>query len=174
MQTIKEIENNAGLRIKFANIKDSGVFEYNSQFDDYEFLINEIEEEWAVKRGEGFYEGYWAITNRQTQDEIAITEHESGLEILITVITNIPAIVEFVIWAWKKWKKRREEKKKEPEPSIRVERVTEKKPDGTIRTKERIEIRGPLNSEDVQTIIDSEVKKYQEFLRTVKAQEVRV
>ena len=136
--------------------------------DQYSSFINEIEKEWSVQpiseSIETRYESYrncWVITHNQTQNEIIIVEHETGLEFLLGIGVELAAtaIVMLLTWAWNRWRKKRTTQEIKPEPSLVFERVTEKKPDGTSRTTERLEFRGPLDSEEVRPLIAGEIQK---------------
>lgn len=164
---VQELERNAEVRIKFASInefggynKDAGV-EYQAFFPQKE---GPLEQEWVYKKVDKLIETRfeynrhaWVLTHTPTQTQIAAVEHETGIAILTGIVSGVgtAAVVSLVKWAWQKWKSARASIPQERvESGIVREKVTERFPDGRIRTVERLELRAPLDPEIVNRCIE--------------------
>ncbi len=160
---IQKLERNADIRIKFASINDLGGYdgdadeEYQSFFPKKE---GKLEGDWVYKEVDGFIEtryeatrGAWELCHNPTQAQIAAVKHETGIEILI--LTGIAsgvgtsAVIGLVKWGWKKWNTLRSSKANKVESGFIIEKVTDRFPDGRIRTVEKRELRPPLDHEVV-------------------------
>lgn len=104
----------------------------------------------------------WFFEHSETQTKVVALRHENGLEIdiLSGVISSImaTAILGLVNLAWKRWKQARKSLQK-TEPSLVIERVTERFPDGRIRHVDRFERRGPLDDEVVKEMFQQVIGK---------------
>lgn len=154
---IQKLEFNADIRIKFATITETGKMDGDA-WQEYLDLFSDTIEGWTFKKYDGYIDtrtawqrSAWYLTYADGETEMAAVEHETGMEILIGIVSGVAteAIVAFVKWGWAKWKASRAKEPQKIEPSLVIERVTERTKEGIIRTIDRLEIRGPLTSEEV-------------------------
>ncbi len=155
---IQKVEYNADLRIKFASINENGGWNYDA-IQEYTQFFDEFPNDWVYSENTSqietrfdFQRRAWVLTHSDSKTEIAVVEHESGIEFLIAVGIGLSteAIISLVKWGWKKWNTSRETLGKKLEPSLILENVTSRRPDGQILTVERMEFRAPLADNDVE------------------------
>lgn len=160
----QEYEDQWEFRIKFASIADNGYLIGDSH-EEYDTLFQDLPDEWSanyeelVKTRQEGQRRSWLL--RHNSEEIAAVEHETGVEILIAfgVEFTAAAIIGFTVWAWTKWRASRAGEivsGQKVEPSLVLESVEERFPDGRSRITRRVEIRGPLN----ETEVDSAIRKW--------------
>ena len=142
------------LRIKFASIDEYGILTRDAS-EEYAFLERPLLKGWtaapaeAVKVVRRDRHSTWRL--RTESETIVAVQHETGLEILLAVGVNVAsaAVIAFVAWAWKKWRESRAQQIRagiKQEPTLRLETVEERLPNGRIRTSRKVELRGPLTS----------------------------
>jgi len=161
---VQELEYNADMRIKFASINEKGQYVGDAHYDLYDSFIMEVVQEasWLptevpqIETKHEYMRRAWIFS--KSTDQIAVVEHETGVEILvgITAAVAAAAIVGFTKWAWKEWKKLRSSQPNDlgftvpnVEPSLVIEIVTDRWADGRIRTLKRSEVRGPVDAQVV-------------------------
>jgi hypothetical protein len=151
------LELHHGIRIKFASLRDDGRLEPDCH-EEYTFFPHEAPAGWRV-----MHEGHIETRHDHTRDswvfsdgthEVAAVEHETGIEILIAVNVNVgsAAIVGFATWAWARWKHARGPK---PMPTLVVEKIEDRLPDGTERRVKRITVKGDVNAKEINDILTS-------------------
>lgn len=130
--------------------------------DEYQSFFSETPAGWSVVdtdivrtlRGDG--NRAWGL---QTEtEEIVAVEHETGIEFLLAVAAGVAstAIVELVSWAWKRWRDSRAEGIQmgtKAEPTLVLEAVESRSPDGRIWKTNKLEIRGPIDQPAVGAAI---------------------
>lgn len=162
----QQLEYDADVRIKFAAVNNKGGLDGDAHLEYLDLLSNfangwtytenpiniETRFEWMRRS--------WTFTYKDKKTEIAAVEHETGIEILVGITSGlaVEAIVHFTKWAWQKWRASRALDKNKVEPSLIVETVTERSESGTVRTINKIEVRGPLAENDITKYIDAAFK----------------
>ena len=158
----QQYEDRSNVRIKFASIDDNGMLMGDSHHE-YETLFDDLPEQWSVEEAgvvttsqEGDHRAW--ILRSETEELIAV-EHETGVEILVGVGVNVisTGVVAFAGWAWKKWRDSRAQgiqSGNQVEPSLVVESVEDRFPDGRSRVTRRVQIRGPLDAGSAQSALE--------------------
>jgi hypothetical protein len=151
------LEHYHGVRIKFASLRDNSWLESDCH-DEYDFFPLEAPDGWRITHKGPIATRYdstrdsWLFSNGTF--DIAAVEHETGIEILIAIGENVAssALVGFVVWAWARWKQARANK---PMPSLVVERIVERFPNGTERMVKRITVKGDTNAAEIDKILNA-------------------
>lgn len=157
----QEYQDMYQFRIKFAAMTDQGYLNGDA-FEEYDALFQHLPDEWLIEEtglvtvGQSGQHRSWLL--RHESHEIVAVEHETGVEILISIGVNIAStvIIEFTAWAWKRWRDSRARAivaGHKVEPSLHIESVEERFPDGRSRVTRRLEIRGPLTETEVEAAI---------------------
>ena len=152
----QEYEDRSNLRIKFASIGMDGSLVRDSS-EEYETLFAQLPDEWSILDTD-FVESRRADANRAwllrrgAEEELAAVEHETGVEFLLAVGVSVAsaAIIQFVSWAWKRWRDSRAAHIKagvKVEPSFVLESVEDRFPSGRIRRTRKLEIYGPIEAD---------------------------
>lgn len=163
---VQDLEYGAGLRIKFASIDETGGY-VDDALEEYETFFDDLPENWVCAEVEGFIDTKfdsdrrgWELRNSRADLRLGAIEHESGIELLVAsglslgVGLAVPTIVGFVKWAWRRWRSTRSSMTDRLDSSLVIEKVTERSPEGRIKTVNRIEIRGPVDDERAERVIE--------------------
>ena len=151
--TPQECEDRSNLRVKFASIDQYG-FLMRDASEEYTSFFLERPPGWSTEeagsvntlRGDG--NRAWLLRTRS--QEVLVVEHETGIEFLLTVGASSAskAIVELVSWAWKRWRDSRAQKIQtgaKVEPTLVLEMVVDRLPDGRVRKSRKLEFHGPID-----------------------------
>lgn len=168
---VQKLEFDTDLRVKFASINEKGGYEGDAH-EEYAVFFAQLNKDWSYVEVEEPIEtrfewtrNAWVLTHEPTQTQIAAVEHETGIEILVSVGAGIvstvaaEAIISFVKWGWGKWNSSRDSVSGKVNSSLVVESVTDRFPDGRIRRVDRLEIREPLKADLVSSYVEQSLTK---------------
>jgi hypothetical protein len=151
LELLQNLENSCDLRIKFALIDNRGGYKGEAGPEEYESFLAGLPEGWR-RDSDGFYistrsEGprnAWRLRNNGL--DIAIVEHETGVEFLLGIAAGVAtsAIYDLMKWGWKEWQKRRESRASKVPTFLEIERMR-RNSDGTLLGSEVVRIRGPVD-----------------------------
>jgi len=152
--TAQKYQDRSRLRIKFASIDEYGILARDASAE-YAFLQRPLLEGWTATPGDPVKivrrdrHRSWVL--RRGSETVVAVEHETGLEILLPIATDLAsaAIIGLVVWSWKQWRDSRKPQIRagtKVEPTLVLEQVSERLPDGTIRSARKVEFKGPLTS----------------------------
>ncbi len=152
--TAQKYQDRSNLRIKFASIDEYGILTRDAS-QEYGFLQAPLLRGWSADQADPVKivrrdrHPTWRL--RTKSETIVAVQHETGLEILLPIGAKIAsaAVIAFVGWAWKKWRESRAPQIRagiKQEPTLRLETVEERLPNGRIRTSRKVELHGPLTS----------------------------
>ncbi len=161
----QEYEDRGNLRIKFASTDQFGFLARDAS-EEYGSFFAEAPSGWSVTsagsvntlRGDGNLAWFY----RTDSDEVVAVEHETGIEILVLIGVGVAsgvateAVVKLVAWAWKRWRDSRAQgirSGSKAEPTLVVESVEDRFPDGRIRNSRKLEMHGPIDQAAVATVM---------------------
>jgi len=162
---LQQLEYDTILRIKFAEIDQERGILRGIAGGAYHFLFpsqkTELEEGWIATQSEmittkteSHNHNTWVLSHKEIQ--IVAVEHENGIEFLFPVIQEIlvgvaaTIVTSFIQHMWNKWgAARKAAYVPGGEPSYVVEVASEAFPDGRIKTVKRLEVRGPVSTEQI-------------------------
>jgi hypothetical protein len=161
---LQQLESSPALRIKFASIGNDGMFISDASDDDYQQFFADLPKEvsdWELEpqtmsvqtRRESQRE---ARILRHGRSELAMVEHETGLEVIVTGVASSlasSAITSLVAWGWNKWKQIRAAKagpsQAKVESTLTLEGVVARDAAGKAAEIVRVEKCGPLSGDVV-------------------------
>jgi hypothetical protein len=161
---VQKLEYDADFRIKFASINAKGGLDGDAHHPEYELFFAELPNDWTrhecpnpIETRFEWRRRAWVLRHSHSGTEIAAVEHETGIEILVAIGAGLAteALVVLIKWGWGKWKATRANLPNKVEPSLILENVSSRTPDGRILTIGRLEMRGPLTSEEVARQVES-------------------
>jgi hypothetical protein len=153
MINLQALEHHADVRIKFASIDPSGCLTSDAH-DEYNHLFKELPSHWVVKEAPQPIETRFDHSRRAwevniEQATLGAVEHETGVEFIMAIGSNVAAeaIVQFVTWAWNKWREVRSSKA--IRSSLIIEHIGDQSSHSGAIVIERNEFRGPVSPEAV-------------------------
>jgi len=159
--TSQRYQDRSRLRIKFASIDEYGILTRDAS-PEYAFLQRPLLAGWSATPGDPVKivrrdrHRTWVL--RRRSETVVAVEHETGLEILLPIAQELAsaAIIGLVVWSWKTWQASRKPQVRagtKVESTLVLEEVSERRPDGTIRSSRKVQVRGPLTSAGVARVL---------------------
>jgi hypothetical protein len=165
LQLIQDLEYSFDTRIKFASLDRKGRYRGDA-LEEYESFLDGLPSGWRREpgnfqigtRSEGSRQA-WHLRSKDDLD-VAVVEHETGLEILlvgavapIAISVASSAIYDLSKWGLSKWLQRRQGKASKYPTFLEIERVR-KDAGGNALGSEVIRVRAPVDDQTLRSVVE--------------------
>jgi len=160
LEVLQDLEYSYNLKIKFASIDNEGRYVGDSH-DEYESFLAGLPEGWRQDSDDYYINTRFAGTRRawhlRNKDlDVAVVEHETGVELLLAPIAvgiASSAIYDLIKWGLKKWREKRESNPNKSPTFLEIERM-QRDPNGNLLGSEVVRIRGPVEDLPLRSTIE--------------------
>jgi len=163
LEHLQDLEYSFDLRIKFASV-DGKIRYVGDSSEEYDSFLTGLPQGWQKDlddfhiqtRLEGTRKA-WYLRNDEL--DVAVVEHETGVEFLLGVASGLATagLYDLIKWGLKKWQDKRRSKVTKSTTFLEIER-TQKDFDGNLLGSEIVRIRGPMDDSLLRSTIERMIR----------------